>query len=342
MTKELITQPISKNFQTALAKTQTAYLGMVEEACQPMNIQLSEYQKVCVRNAISKMVSLIDKDGLSLTQINQSNVTNVLQQVAMLQLNAASIPNECYVITRNVKVGNEWKKEFEFGVEGDGNDKLLRTYGVDIKKVYPIWVVRENDEFTYPSFKGIDIVPPTWGPKDYHGKITKVVYPIEYADGSIQYHIAEREGVVVNLQAHIANNLMKNKEMSDNDKDKLNKIASDLSLEEILNNQELLRVINPNWKSAGSREAMILRKLRNNVAKKIPKDFKDAFVTSVYEKTYEDYDQFTENKMVDKEKALEAEVVEQAQTEQASVIQIDQDVVSKSTIQHVNKEIAPF
>ena len=40
------------------------------------------------------------------------------------------------------------------------------------------------------------------------GKVVRVVYPIEMSDGTIEYHIAEREDVVKNLIAHINQNLM--------------------------------------------------------------------------------------------------------------------------------------
>ena len=34
------------------------------------------------------------------------------------------------------------------------------------------------------------------------------MYPLQKNDGTIEYHIAEREGVVKNLLAHINNNMM--------------------------------------------------------------------------------------------------------------------------------------
>ncbi len=36
---------------------------------------------------------------------------------------------------------------------------------------------------------------PEWGPTG-KGKVVRVVYPIEMSDGTIEYHIAEREDVV--------------------------------------------------------------------------------------------------------------------------------------------------
>ena len=56
---------------------------------------------------------------------------------------------------------------------------------------------------------------------------------------------------------------------------------------------------------------MILRKMRNNAIKKIPKDFSDAFMAKAYESTFEDYDQYRDDR-IDKEGAVDAEVAEQA------------------------------
>ena len=53
-------------------------------------------------------------------------------------------------------------RQFEFGIEGDGNDAILRTYGVDINKVHNCWIIREGDEFSYPSFNGLELSPPKW------------------------------------------------------------------------------------------------------------------------------------------------------------------------------------
>lgn len=308
----------AKSFQTALAKTQTAYLGMVEEACKPMNIALNDYQKLCVRNMITKMAVLAEKERKTITEFSQTNVTEILQQVAMLELNSSATPRECYVIVRNVNYGTPtspiWKKEFEFGLEGDGNDKLLRRYGVNIKKVYPYWIVREGDDFTYPSFKGIAVEPPTWTPKSYYGKVEKVVYPIEYIDGELVYHISERESVAGNLKAHISNNLMKSKDYNDTKKQEINSRLADKSLEEIFKDEDALKIMSPAWRNAGSREEMILRKMRNNAIKKIPKDFSDAFKAVAYAETFEDYDQYQDER-INREEALEVEIEEKAVSE---------------------------
>ena len=301
-----------------------------------MNLQLSEYQKVCAMNVIAKMQELAVSNNLKLSEINQTNVMQILQQVTMLELNITSVPRECYIIIRSFKTGDGWTKGFEFGIEGDGNDKLLRRYGVDIEKVYPFWLVREGDEFTYPAFKGIEIEPPTWVPKGYVNKVIRVVYPIKNIDGSIQYNISEREEVRINLAAHIKNNVKMNKEITANKKAEIDKLLATLSMDEMFNNNELLNIMSPAWRDSHSREAMIVRKLRNNCIKKIPKDFANAFTAATYEKTFDDYEQYQDTR-INKEEALEAEVAENIGTETLTISANEEtgEIIETEVIQHV-------
>lgn len=301
--------------KTGLQKMQETFVSSLVESNAKLNIILDDYQRVCAFNIVAKMQDMLTNEGKTFNDIDTNNIVNILQTATMLNLNITAVPRECYLIFRNVKVGDTWKKVFEFGIEGDGNDKVLRKYGVDVKRVHPIWVVREGDDFTYPSFSGIDVTPPTWSPKGYTGKVTKVVYPIEMNDGLVTYHITERESVVTNLQAHISNNLMKAKEADINvaNKAKLLKEIASMGLEELIQYEPAQNWISPAWKNAGSSEAMILRKLRNNCVKKIPKDFSNAFIAKAYESTYEDYEQYDEDPRINKEEALEAEIDENAQ-----------------------------
>lgn len=299
----------NRSFMTGLVKMQNSFVNMVVDAGNNINIQYDEYQRTCIMNMLGKMNELLTNEGIDINTMDKSKITNILQTVAMLKLNASAMPRECYVILRNTKIGDKWRKEFELGVEGDGNDKILRTYGIDIDKVGTPWLVREDDEFTYSQFKGFEVIPPTWIPKG-HGKVVRVVYPIRKKDGTEEYHIAERADVVRNLQAHISNNLMKNKVVKDEaEKSRLNELAASLDLESILANKELLPHISPSWKNASSREAMIIRKMRNNAIKKIPKDFENAFAATAYEKTYEDYEQYHDDR-INKEEAVDIEVNE--------------------------------
>ena len=219
-------------------------------------------------------------------------------QIAQLQLNASVSPRECYFTLRSVKQADgSWKKVIELGIEGAGNDAIISRFGKNVKKVYPFWSVREDDDFVYPKYNGIEMTPPQWTPHG-KGKVSKVVYPILHDDNTIHYYIAEREDVRKNLLAHINNNLMNEtfgiaqdrysatpKQLQEINarKKKLKDKAKGLSLEEMLDDEELEKYISPAWKEDFSRESMIERKMRNNVVKKIPKDFGNPYIQDTFD-----------------------------------------------------------
>src|SRR5699024_6119405 len=62
----------------------------------------------------------------------------------------------------------------------------------------------------------------------------------------------------------------------------------DRELEELIADPEFESYISPAWKSPQSRESMIVRKMRNNVTKKIPKDFGNAYVAMKYQEQDDD------------------------------------------------------
>ena len=179
----------------------------------------------------------------------------------------------------------------EMGIEGDGNDAILRTFGVDVETVLPYWAVRENDLFEYPTYNGIKMTPPKWTPKG-KGKVVRVVYPIKLKNGTIDYRIAEREDVVRNLHAHIMNNMMnetfgicadrykatpEQKIQIEQKKQEIKAKIKNMALDELLDFPEVQKWISPSWSEPHSRESMILRKMRNNAVKKFPKNFGSAY-----------------------------------------------------------------
>ncbi|MCR6116602.1 hypothetical protein HXA31_19940 [Salipaludibacillus agaradhaerens] len=299
-----------QQFNTRLAKINNTYAPMIERQLTGNGIDMDDYSKQCVVNAITSINQALDQKGIDWTdpQLDQNNLTEILLNVASLKLNAAASPREVYFQTRNVKVkgvdgnGNSidvWKKQIEMGIEGDGNDAILSRFGRNVDRVSQIWLVREEDEFTYPTFTGLEMQPPKWTPTG-KGKVIRVVYPIIKTDQTVEYHISEREDVIRNLIAHINNNLMnetfgiaesrfkatakQKKEIAAKKSEVLNKVK-DMSLDEALDDPETQKHISPAWKDPQSRESMIIRKMRNNVAKKIPKDFSNSFVSMQYEKT---------------------------------------------------------
>ncbi len=309
MTNQVTTKENS-TFKTGLAKVSDTFFPMITEQLTGNGIRMDDYQKTCVMNAIAAINTVLESKGLSWndTNLDRNNITDILLKVAALKLNASANPREVYFQQRNVKVkvGKEdvWKKQVEMGIEGDGNDAILSNFGRGIQTVHQFWLVREGDEFTYPHYKGIEVIPPEWSPKGT-GKVMRVVYPISKTDGQVDYHIAEREDVIRNLIAHAKNNMMnetfgiakdrynatadQKREIDAKKNEIISKIES-LGLDAAFTDEGVAKYISPAWKDPQSRESMIVRKMRNNVVKKIPKDFGNAFISLTYnDATDEEY-----------------------------------------------------
>lgn len=286
------------DFKTGLVKAQDTYLRMIDAQFLSHGMRMSDYQKTCAMNAIYAIQSVLDKTGgkFSDADFDQTSLTGILKTTAALELNASATPREVYFSIRKEKRGDLWIKKLEMGIEGDGNDALLRRFGVDIKKVGRPWLVREGDDFTFPTHNGFEVTPPIWV-ESGNGPIIRVVYPVLLSDGSAEFLIQEREDVRANLLAHLSNNLMnetfgvaesrykatiEQKAQIDFKKKELLSTAKALTMESILDNETLQLYISPAWTEPQSREQMIIRKMRNNAVKKYPKDFGSSFVSESY------------------------------------------------------------
>ncbi len=290
-----------KKFSTYLARVNDAYMPMIERQMDDNHIQFNDYSKRCVMNAIGTINQVLDKSGLNFNSpdLDQSNLTSILLNVAHLELNSIAQPSECYFQIRNVKgADGKFKKQIEFGIQADGYDAILSRFGRNIKKVYPFWIVREDDFFAYPKYNGLEYEPPQWEPKGT-GEVVRIVYPILHTDKTIHFYIGEREDVIKNLLAHINNNLMNEtfgiaKSRYDAKPDQLKQInekKAELKAKAkrlgfgALDDEELSPYISPSWKEDFSRETMIIRKIRNNIVKKIPKDFGSPAIFESYSET---------------------------------------------------------
>ncbi|MFE4524717.1 hypothetical protein ACFRCQ_21855 [Cytobacillus firmus] len=299
MSNQVATQA---DFQTGLTKISNTFFPMIEKQLSGNGIDMDHYQKQCVMNAISSINSVLDVKGIKWTDagLDKNNITQILLTTAALKLNAAASPREVYFQTRNIKMqkdGNDvWMKQVEMGIEGDGNDAILSNFGRGVEEVHQYWLVRSGDHFEYPKYKGIEMTPPEWAPSG-KGEVVRVVYPITKKGGRVEYYIGEREDVAKNLIAHVKNNLMnetfgiaesrykataKQKVEIDAKKKEIIKKVEEQGLK-ALDDESLDAYISPAWKDSQSREAMIIRKMRNNVVKKIPKDFGNAFVEMTYD-----------------------------------------------------------
>ena len=301
---EIATQ---SGFQTGLTKISNTFFPMIEKQLTGNGIVMDSYQKQCVMNAISSINSVLDVKGIKWNDpaLDKNNVTQTLLSVAALKLNSAASPREVYFQIRNVKTQKDgkdvWVKQIEMGIEGDGNDAILANFGRGVEEVHQFWLVRSEDHFEYPKYKGIEMSPPEWSPTG-KGEVVRVVYPITKKGGRVEYFIGEREDVVKNLIAHVKNNLMnetfgiakdrykatpEQKKQIDEKKKEIIKKIEELGLK-ALDDELVEQYISPAWKDPQSRESMIIRKMRNNVVKKIPKDFGNAFVEMTYSEAEDD------------------------------------------------------
>ena len=285
MANELEVQKIN----TAVSQWTNSITSLVTRDFELCGVSFDEYSKQCAMAAMTSIYQLVkDSDKVKdLNSLDTSNLREIVGQAASLKLNANAVPRECYFQLRTKNVGGNFFQVVEMGIEGDGNDAMLRNYGENVDTVYPCWLVKEGDEFSYPKHKGIEMTPPEWEEKGQSQKVIRVVYPIKLKDGTFQYLIAEREGVKVNLFAHVRNNLMN--ETFGICKNRYN--ATDKQLEEIKAKKEEIfdalrkcetiedmlacEIAKPFISAAwlDTPESMIVRKMRNNAVKKYRKDF---------------------------------------------------------------------
>lgn len=337
MANELEVQKIN----TAVSQWTNSITQLVTRDFELCEVPFDEYSKQCAMAAMTSIYQLVkDSDKVrDLNGLDTSNLREIVGQAASLKLNANAVPRECYFQLRTKKVGSDFVQVVEMGIEGDGNDAMLRNYGENVAKVYPCWLVKEGDLFEYPKHKGVEVTPPEWVEKGLSQKVIRVVYPIKLNDGSVQYLIAERDGVMVNLFAHVRNNLMnetfgiikgkneKGKERTRYDATPQEKKAIDEKKEEIYSALRQCETVDamlcceiakPYISAAwlDTPESMIVRKMRNNAVKKYRKDFNSMAKQS--------FNQLDETYV-----AVQNEIAENAQ----SVDFVDAEIVEETSVE---------
>jgi len=276
-------------YTTVVSSWTNTLTNLVVRDYQEHGLVIDDYSKKCAMSAMTSIYQLVkDSDKLSdLNKLDQSNLREIVGTCASLKLNANAVPREVYFQIRTKKVGSEYFPIVEMGIEGDGNDALLRNFGENVKEVYPVWLVKEGDDFTYPKHKGIEITPPEWEEKGLSEKCIRVVYPVMMNDGKVQYLISERESVKVNLIAHIRNNMMNEtfgiceNRYRATDKQKmaikakkeevLDAVRKCDTVDEMLTCEVARPFISAAW--LDTPESMIIRKMRNNAIKKFKKNY---------------------------------------------------------------------
>lgn len=275
-------------FTTGLSQWTNTITGLISRDFEQNGVQYDEYSKQCAMNAMGAIFQLVQNtDKADMNSLNTSNLREIVAQCASLKLNANAMPREVYFQLRSKQVNGQWVKMVEMGVEGDGYDSMLRHFGDNIDTVYPVWLVKECDDFTYPRRRGINVEPAEWTPKGLSDKTVRVVYPIKLKDGSVDYLIAEREPVRTNLIAHIKNNMLnetfgicadrykatpKQKEEIKAKKDEILSVFR--ACETVDDMLKCEYAVTPYVSAAwlDTPEAMIVRKMRNNAIKKFPKN----------------------------------------------------------------------
>lgn len=315
-----------QEFTTAVSNWTNTILGRLEKDYAACGLALDDYSRQCGVACMIVIFQIVKgTDNATMNDLDMSNLREVVGQCVSLKLNANAVPREVYFQLRSKQINGKWKKVVEMGIEGDGNDALLRQFGNGIQKVYPAWLVKDGDDFTYPKRKGIEITPPEWAPKGLSEKTVRVVYPIKLDDGTVDYLIAEREPVKTNLIAHIRNNMMnetfgfvtgtkKDKygktvdrtryDATPEEKEKIKAKKAEImdavraceTLEDILKCEAAIPYISAAW--LDTPESMIVRKMRNNAIKKYPKNMNQMASSSLLQldETYKtSQEEITEN-----------------------------------------------
>ena len=296
---------VQQQYTTTLSEWAKTYTNLVTEDYTSCGLTMSDYSKTCAMSAMTTIYQMLIAANVNLnTEIDISNLREVVGQAASLKLNANAVPRECYFQLRKKQIGGKWLRVVEMGIEGDGYDSLLRNFGSNVKQVYPVWIVHEGDDFTYPIRRGIEVKPPEWTPKGLSDKAILVCYPVALQDGTIEYLISERSRVKTNLFAHIRNNLMnetfgiaesKYKACAEQKKkiDEQKSIIYEAlrkcqTVEDMLACDIAKPYISPAW--LDTPESMIVRKMRNNAIKGFKKNY-DTMANRSYLQLDETYQQ---------------------------------------------------
>lgn len=289
----------TKGELTKVQQFQTNEIIRIEKTLKDSGLDLTPYQKKCGINAIAGIISFLKEQGKSFEDVDMNLLRLSIQNVALTELNYAAIPAEIYFDLRG--------SVLTVKPQGAGNEKLTRTYGVDVSSISMPWLIREGDDFTLPSYDGETCVPPKWTRKSLDKKVIAVCYMVKKTDGSTEWLISGREEVANNLIAQIRQNALYKFNKKDKDgklifnkygkpivdteaRDKFYDSLNDRKLDDLLSDPKLKDFINPTYTSGGSKEAMIIRKMKNNALKLYPKEYDNSLQKEAVENMFEEDD----------------------------------------------------
>lgn len=268
----------------SLMQSQRDYVASIGKGLESIIGGMDNYQAVCGYNILAQINVQLQKEGLTFTSpgVDKETINNAIKYVIVYRLNTDN--KEVFAIVRNEKRNESWIKVIEVKPQYKGVLKILATYGRDVEKVYPEWIVRENDGFKYQKMVGVEVVPPEWEPHGYDGKVRLVVVPIKYKGGFVDYRIAERESVATNIKAQIKQTIMRDK-----NKDEILAKIQDMTLDQLLADKTIAPYINETYIGLSSEE-MIITKLVLNAVKRVQIDYSSALARELNEKTFDNSD----------------------------------------------------
>ena len=272
----------------SLMAAQRDYVSAIGNGLQSIIGSITPYQAVCGYNILCQINVLLKKEGLEFgskefkEQVDRESINDAIKYAIVYQLNTDN--RELFAIVRKEKRGNVWVKKIEVKPQYRGTLKILATYGRDVKTVYPAWIVHEGDPFKYPFHKGVKLEDPEWSEQNPTGKVVRVVVPIEYKNGFIDYRIAERESVATNIKAQIKQSVM-----FDSKKDDILLKIADMTLDELLTDKTIAPLVNETYTGLSSEE-MIITKLVLNAVKRVQIDYSSALARELNEKTFDNSD----------------------------------------------------
>lgn len=306
-----------KEFTTSISQWTNTFTDLVIRDFRESNVEFDEYSRQCAMSAMTSIYQLVkNTDKVDMSNLDTSNLRQIIGRCASLKLNADAVPSEVYFQLRNKQVGGQWMKEIEMGIQGSGNDAMLRNFGQNVAEVFPVWVIHQGDDFVYPRRKGLEVTPPEWEEKGLSQKVVRIVYPVKLVDGTVQYLIAEREGVKVNLFAHIRNNMLnecfgvcenrykatpkQKAEIEAKKQEVYDALRQCETVDDMLACEIAKPFISAAW--LDTPESMITRKMQNNAVKKFPKNLNTMAKSSLLQ-------------MDESYQAAQAEIAEQANSE---------------------------
>lgn len=287
----------------------------VEKGLNEVGQTFTEYGKQCVINAIAAVITTVKGKGIMVNDIDQTMLKIALTNIGLTELNFNATPAEAFI---DLRKGQDGKYSIAIRPQGAGNEKLTRRFGLNVAELKTALLIREGDEYTLPGFDGEKMTPFKWTPKSLDKKVIMVVYPLLKKDGTYEYLMATRDSIIPNIIAQIRqNNLYTFKTPKERDDfyEKVNAAFEGKTLDEIFAMPEWRKELSNTYTSGGSKEAMIIRKMKNNALKNYPREFDNLNVAQAVTVMNEDYDESLNEKPTPKGKVIDADPVEKVEKE---------------------------